>query len=315
MESMIIHQGHRLAMSLASRKFSPASALNEMWHGVHQLRFMKKLTDNLDGSELQKVSAKLARIGRTVFVSDNMKIALIGEKEAVSQSSRRLSESPILADLECPLSETRSFGAPQISSHSEAFREGWSTSSAVSFVASTFETVRMGHDDAPALAAVSKLLRSLYLHREIREKGGAYGGFAAYDPETGLFSFGSYRDPHIISTLNVYARAADFIKSGSYEPVDIKEAVLQICSEIDKPDPPGPAARRAFYRSILSLSDETRKRFKKELLSLTRDRVVAVAEKYFAPDRMEGVAVISGAPQLEAANEKMTENPLSLNVI
>jgi len=315
LESMIVHQGHRLAMSLAARNFSPAAALNETWHGIHQIRFIKQLTDNLDSGALETVSAELAGIGRAVFVPDSMKIALIGEKGAVADGSRRLSQSPVLAELECPLSTARGFEAPGISFEPAPFREGWSTSSSVSFVASTFETVRMGHDDAPALAAVSKLLRSLYLHREIREKGGAYGGFAAYDPEAGLFSFGSYRDPHIISTLKVYAKASDFIRTGSYEPVDIKEAVLQICSEIDKPDPPGPAARRAFYRSILSLSDETRERFKSELLSLTRDRVVAVAEKYFAPDRMEGVAVISGEQQLKAANGKLTENPLTLHEI
>jgi len=35
LESMIVQNGHRLAMSLASRNFSLTSALNEAWHGVH----------------------------------------------------------------------------------------------------------------------------------------------------------------------------------------------------------------------------------------------------------------------------------------
>jgi presequence protease len=137
-------------------------------------------------------------------------------------------------------------------------REGWSTSSAVSFTARTFETVRFGHDDAPALSVIAKLLRSLYLHREIREKGGAYGGFSIYSPEDGQFCMASYRDPHIVNTLNVYEKAFEFIRSGDFSDEDIKEALLQVCSEIDKPDPPGPAARKAFYRTILSLSDEAR---------------------------------------------------------
>jgi len=111
-------------------------------------------------------------------------------------------------------------------------REGWSTASAVSFVAQTFLTVRMTHPDAAALTAVGKILRSLYLHREIREKGGAYGGFAVYNPEKGLFCLGSYRDPHILSTLKVYEGVGDFIRSGTYDEEDVKEAILQATREM-----------------------------------------------------------------------------------
>jgi Zn-dependent M16 (insulinase) family peptidase len=156
-------------------------------------------------------------------------------------------------------------------------------------------------------------LRSMYLHREIREKGGAYGGFALYSPEDGLFSFASYRDPHIVSTLNAFDNAAEFIRAGSFGDEDVDEAVLQVCSEIDKPDPPGPAARKAFYRKIISLSDEMRLRFKSALLSLTRKKVMQAAEKYFdGKETQKAVAVISGDEKLNAANEKLSERPLKL---
>ncbi len=182
----------------------------------------------------------------------------------------------------------------------------------MSFVAQAFETVRMDHEDSPALSVIGKMLRSLFLHREIREKGGAYGGFSMYNPEDGLFCFGSYRDPHIVSTLKVYANAGAFIKSGKYGNEDVKEAILQVCSEIDKPDPPGPAARKAFYRKIISLSDDAREHFKKQLLTLTRKEVMNVAEKYFDSNRTQAVAVISSEEKLKSANEKMADNPLDL---
>lgn len=153
----------------------------------------------------------------------------------------------------------------------------------------------------------------MYLHREIREKGGAYGGFALYSPEDGLFSFASYRDPHIIATLNAFDNAAAFIRTGKFSDEDVNEAVLQVCSEIDKPDPPGPAARKAFYRKMVALSDEMRIRFKTELLSLTRSQVMQAAEKYFdRKNTQKAVAVISGEDKLTAANEKLAGNPLKL---
>ena len=208
------------------------------------------------------------------------------------------------------------FTPPSLDESPQAAIEGWSTSTAVSFVAETFPAVRLGHPDSPALSVIAKMLRSLYLHREIREKGGAYGGFAIYNAEDGLFSFGSYRDPHIVATLDVYSRAAEFIRAGEFSDEDVKEAILQVCSEIDKPDPPGPAARKAFYRRLVGLSDETRLRHKENLLKLTRSAVVDAADKYFTPDASKrAVAVISNRELLEAANEKLKGGGLALNSV
>jgi len=312
LESMVVHNGHRLAISLASRKFSATRALGETWGGVHQLQTIKQLTDNLDEQKLETLSRDLAAIGKILFTKNNFEMALIGEDEAVAKTASVL--TPIFSGFDEGTSH--GFAAPEIRPEVETIREGWSTSSAVSFVALAFETVRMAHADSAALSVISKILRSMYLHREIREKGGAYGGFALYSPEDGLFSFASYRDPHIVATLKAFDNAADFIRSGSFSEEDVNEAVLQVCSEIDKPDPPGPAARKAFYRQIISLSDEMRIRFKTELLSLTRSKVLQAAEKYFdRKDAKRAVAVISGEEKLNAANEKLAGSPLQLHRI
>jgi Zn-dependent M16 (insulinase) family peptidase len=314
LESMIVQNGHRLAMSLASRNFSQSCALSETWHGIHQLQTIKKITDDLADHKLKSVSEELSTIGKTLFTNKNLKMALIGEDNAISAASAA-TESIIkgLEKSQKSLKSDHGFVPPEIDFDNEIPMEGWSTSSAVSFVARTFETVRLEHEDAPALAVISKILRSLYLHREIREKGGAYGGFAVYNPEDGLFCFGSYRDPHIVSTLKVYDGATVFINSGNYNDEDIKEAILQVCSEIDKPDPPGSAARKAFFRKIVSLSDETREQYKQKLLKLTRDQVMTVAKKYFdANYDKQAVAVISSEDRLKAANKKLEGSPLEL---
>ncbi|MBT8363138.1 MAG: insulinase family protein, partial [Deltaproteobacteria bacterium] len=312
LESMVIHNGHRLAISLASRKFSATRALGESWSGVHQLQTIKQLCDNLDEQKLASLATDLAAIGKAVFTRNNFKMALIGEDAALAKAVSNLTSVFKGFDE----GTGAGFSDPNINLAEETIREGWSTSSAVSFVALAFETVRMAHEDAAALSVISKILRSMYLHREIREKGGAYGGFALYSPEDGLFSFASYRDPHIVSTLNAFDNAAVFIRSGNFSDEDVNEAVLQVCSEIDKPDPPGPAARKAFYRKIISLSDEMRIRFKSDLLSLTRSKVMQAAEKYFdGKDSKKAVAVISGEDKLNAANEKLAGSPLKLNRI
>ena len=312
LEAMVIHGGHRLAISLAARNLSSTRMLSETWSGVHQLQTIKKLTDDITEQNLMALSGDLSAIGKTLFTKKNFQMALIGEDSTISGANscaRSLFDG-------FKSGNDNGFKAPDIAMNDGVIREGWSTTSAVSFVAVAFETVRMAHKDAAALAVISKMLRSMYLHREIREKGGAYGGFASYSPEDGLFSFASYRDPHIISTLEAFENAGTFIRSGDFRDEDVKEAILQVCSEIDKPDPPGPAARKAYYRKIISLSDEMRIQFKRRLLSLTRAEVMQVAGKYFDKyETQRAVAVISGEDKLKAANAKLSGKPLKLNRI
>jgi len=312
LESMVIQNGHRLAISLASRNLSSTRRLSEIWNGVCQLQTIKGLVDGLNDDKLKSLSLDLAAVGEALFRRNSFKMALIGEDSTLADalaSAQSLSSG--FRD-----GQDDGFKAPDITLDDGIIREGWSTSSAVSFVALAFETVRMEHEDAAALSVISKILRSMYLHREIREKGGAYGGFALYSPEDGLFCFASYRDPHIVATLKAFDNAAAFIRSGSFGEEDVNEAILQVCSEIDKPDPPGPAARKAFYRNIVALTDDMRAQYKSRLLNLTRKQVILSAEKYFNGDKdKQAVAVISGEEQLKAANEALADNPLKLNRI
>jgi Zn-dependent M16 (insulinase) family peptidase len=312
LESMVVHNGHRLAISLASRNLSSTRRQSEIWNGVHQLQTIKGLVDGLNDDKLKSLSLDLTAIGETLLGRKNFKMALIGEDS--TQADVHASAQSLVNGLGDRQDD--GFKAPAITLDGENIREGWSTSSAVSFVALAFEAVRMEHEDAAALSVISKILRSMYLHREIREKGGAYGGFALYSPEDGLFCFASYRDPHIVSTLKAFDNASAFMRSGSFGEEDVNEAILQVCSEIDKPDPPGPAARKAFYRSILSLTDDMRAQYKSRLLSLTRKQVIQAAERYFDGDEeKKAVAVISGEEKLKEANEALSANPLKLNRI
>ncbi len=308
LEAGVVRAGHRYAMLLASRNFSSTCAIGEEWHGIHQLQAIKDLTENLTEEKLSAIASDLAAIGGQTFTRENVKMALVGEEAALASALDRTTS--LLQDL--GKEKGAGYEHPR-AAEAPPPMEGWGVSTSVSFVAQSFRAVRMPHEDAPRFSVISRLLRSLYLHREIREKGGAYGGFALYDSEDGLFSFGSYRDPHIVSTLRVYKNASDFIRSGDYTDEDIKEAILQVCSEIDKPDGPGAAGRKAFHRKIYALDDEMRLAFKQRLLSVTRAQVMDTAERYFAgPEEERAVVVLSNKEKLQEANQRLKDRPMKL---
>lgn len=316
LESSIVASGHSYAISLAARTLSPTGHLAEMWHGIHQYQYIKDLCQGLDNEKtgeqaMTELARDLSTMAELLFRRDNLKPAIVGEPDSLIVGDRLISA---MVD-KLPVNHGDQLLPPNLPFERTLPFEGWITSTQVSFVAQAFTTVRMGHRDAPALAVIAKMLRSLYLHREIREKGGAYGGFAIYSTQEGIFSFGSYRDPNIRRTIKVFQEACDFILTGDYSEQDIKEAVLQVCAEIDKPETPGPAAIKAFYRDVLMLTDERRKSFKSELLALDMPTIKACAQRYFkAADTGKGTAVISGKELLRAANENREPGAPALEI-
>ena len=316
MEASIVSTGHRYAISLSSRYLSMASYINELWHGIAQYQFIKDIIEQIKTSDnknniLESLSKKMIRMAQSILKKGNFKPAVIGTKSVIKIAEKRINaiHGRLLNDSE------KFFFTPDISFKKEMPFDGFYTNTSVSFVGQSFKTVGLTHEDSPGLAVISKILRSMYLHREIREKGGAYGGFAIYNAEEGLFSFGSYRDPHIKRTLDVYKNACDFIVNGDYSQTDVKEAILQVCSEIDKPETPGPSAMKAFYRDITKLDDTIRQQFKDALLQLDKKRIRIIAERYFTiDDSLKGTAVISNKKSLEEANLQLASEAKQLNL-
>ena len=302
-ESSVISSGHQYAVGVSSRKFSPARMLDESWHGLSQLKFLKTITKNLTDQKVETLSENLTEISRHLFSRNQMHLSIIAESDALDKIVNPIKNFHTqLPDQDAPESIINRL---DFSLTKSPRLEAWTTASSVSFVAQTFSCVRRLHPDAPVVSVISKLLRSLYLHREIREKGGAYGAFATTDLEDGLFHLISYRDPHIRQTLTTYANVSDYLCNGDYNDNDIKEAILQLCSDIDRPDTPAAKARKSFWRKLTGITDDVRKTFKENVLSVTRSQVVEVSQKYFQNLHEQGtVGVVSGTEKVKEFNSQ-----------
>jgi len=283
---------------------SPVYFLEETWQGVHQLHFLEELSRDLTEEKLDALADDLKSFAGELIKRNGLRILLIGGKESLDAGlilSRRLKGG---------LPEGGESGDFELADFKpEILREGWSTDTAVSFAACCFKTIVYNHPDAPVLAVISEILTDKFVFREIREKGGAYGGYVSYNPFTGLYSFSSYRDPNIAKTLKVFRGAMKFINSEKkFDECDVKEAILSVCSNIDMPHPPAAEAKIAFTRSLSLLTDKQRLEFKKNLLKVTKERVLEAAGKYFNKKLSDcSVAVISSEKIFAGENSKMKD--------
>jgi Zn-dependent M16 (insulinase) family peptidase len=195
----------------------------------------------------------------------------------------------------------------------QPIRLGLAASVPVSFVARVFPCVSFTHPDTGGLLVLAKLLKAGYLHREIRERGGAYGGMAGYAPESGLFSLLSYRDPHLSRTVRVFDDAARWASGGGFDDREIKEAVLGVFSDLDTPLSPSGKAAREFGYLRQGLTRTMRQNLREQILATDRRRLQDLAQQHLVEGRARSsLAVVSNEEALKRANGELGEDALEL---
>jgi len=176
----------------------------------------------------------------------------------------------------------------------------------VAFNVRVFRTVRFTHDDSPALLVLANYLRDTFLHRELREKGGAYGGYAQAGVASATFYFGSYRDPNIVRTYDVFDQAVRWVTEGDIEAEALTEAILGACGDVDPLESPDIKGRREATNRSTGFTREARERFKQRLLKVSADDLRRVTHSYF----MAAPAVqttVAGADLIEEARRERPE--------
>ena len=301
----IVPMGHNYASSLASRQFSPTSQIDEIYGGIHQIQFMKKLM-KMNNSELEEAIQVLNNILKRLFQKDSISIVAIGE-DATLMSTR-----PHLSNLVQALGSNASepiAAVPQEDFEVKFQKETWLTTTPVSYVAKSFKTESYLHPDSPALLVLANLLRSFFLHGEIREKGGAYGGMAGYNPDEGIFSMLSYRDPHLARTMSVYDEALNWLTSGSVSKQEVDETILQTCSAMDTPLSPAAKAMSDYVNDRRGRTKELRERFRKGVLECIKDDLVRVGKAFLNTE--SSLVAITSEESVQRDRSQLKERSLT----
>ncbi len=179
----------------------------------------------------------------------------------------------------------------------------WVTSTQVNFCAKAFPTVPVEHEDAPALSVLGGFLRNGFLHRVIREQGGAYGGGAGQDSASASFRFFSYRDPRLEETLDDFDRSVDWLLQEDHQQERLVEAILGVIGTIDKPGSPAGEAKQAFHNDLFGRTAEQRRGFRSRVLKVTLDDLKRVGKCYLK-DQPASVAVVTDSKSSEQFKEQ-----------
>jgi Zn-dependent M16 (insulinase) family peptidase len=288
-EQSITGSGHGLAMMAAAAGFSPAAQLSHRTRGLEGVRFVKQLDKSLAEQDmLTALSAELTALHERIRVAPR-RFLLVGEQEHRDSLKQQLEQFWS----QCPVAGKDEFVALSLPKTRSAVRQLWLTSTQVSFCAKAYPTVPTCHPDAAALTVLGDYLRNGYLHRAIREKGGAYGAGAGQDNGDAIFRFFSYRDPRIEGTLDDFDAALDWLAQAEHDPQRLQEAILGVISSMDKPGSPAGEAKSTYHNSLFGRTPEVRQAFRQRILSVTLDDLKRAAATWLRPEKASLAVVTS----------------------
>jgi len=272
----------------------------EQWHGRTQLRLMTGTADHLNDIR-EQIREKLARLRKIVFVRNRLLMNMTADPAGLQ--SLTAAADGLVAALPAGNPPTTAEASSRKPVHI-----GIAIPAQVCYVAKVLAAPPYADALSASLFVLAKQLSSGYLYRHIRVQGGAYGGSCRYEPSSGLFAFLSYRDPHLMETLDIYRHAVDSVCNNPVPQEELEKAVIGTIGALDKPLDPAGRGYTAMIREFSGMMDPIRRRFREEVLASTPARLQDAALRYFPAAAETAVtAVCAPEERLIAANLLLEE--------
>ena len=280
-EQLITDRGHLIAVASAASSLTPAAELDACWSGPAPILWLKQHSGESQVVETARALLTTFTAIQQKFAGITPRVALIGDAEglaAVDDESERFigARTKLAPFVLCP-------GESQPG-------QAWIANAQVNFCARAFRGPAASAPDAPVLSVLGRYLQDGFLHREIREHGGAYGSGAGYDPDSATFRMFSYRDPRSTETFSSFRDAVAWGIS-HHDPQRLEESILGAIRALDQPTSPSGEAERSFIADLCGRSNASRARFREGVLSVTFEQLVAASEQYLQPGQASNAAV------------------------
>lgn len=320
LESSIQGSGHSYANVRMNSRYTVNGFLDEMLGGLTYLDFIKQLEKEVE-EDWPSVLARFNKIRDTLLDQatsrSGMIVNLTGDNKVMEtvQPALHTFLSGLPGD-----AKGSSLPDPYSTAHpwSEAIKqkqpalidEGFIVPTQVSYVGKGGRLFQPGEVVSGTTSVVSRFLRTGYLWDQVRVIGGAYGGFCRFDSKDGLFSFLSYRDPNLASTLDVYDAAAEELERSaemlSKDEDALATAIIGTVGDMDGARSPDQKGWISLNRWLMRESPEMRQQFRDEVLGTTAEDFKSFAERLKVMAE-PSVAVVSSKAAFEAAKEKGKE--------
>jgi len=296
----LAQSGHSYAMMHANASLTRGQSINEFFNGISQVYFMNQLAANENTEEIIEKFKAISALLMETIEKRMLKASIITTPNLVSRNKKAL-KSKFLSKL--PAGDHATYPLRIFTPrYAKSF---FSLPFNINFAAKSFSGVPYTHEDSAKLQVAAKLMSTHFLHPEIREKNGAYGGGAVYSGLDGTFSFYSYRDPKPLNSSEVFKKSVEWAINRKFTDREIKEAKLSLFSSIDAPRNASAEGISLFKYNI---TDDMRQARREKLLSVTSKDVNDAVEKYLTKEKKSSTTVLGVIPEEWKKDKKISQD-------
>jgi len=294
LEGHVVPGGSTFILYRLAGRLHETGWVNEQMKGISYLFFLRDLAARVD-RDWPTVAATLEQIRGTLV----NRATMICNVTADTANMRRF--VPELSGLLNALPRSEATHQPwKISEGPRA--EALTIPAKVNYVAKGDDLIRLGYMPNGATSVIENYLRATWLWEKVRVQGGAYGGFCSVDPRSGVFAFLSYRDPNLLSTLDIYDETSRVLRETQLSEAELTRSIIGTIGEIDGYQLPDAKGYSSMVRYLVGESEAIRQQRREEVLATTQRDFRAfsdVLNKVAAGGRV----VVLGSPQaIEAAS-------------
>jgi Zn-dependent M16 (insulinase) family peptidase len=260
-EMQFVPQGHLVARKRVLSYFSPMEQYDDAVSGITFYRFLSDIEKHFD-ARFDEIHSTLCEVSKTLFNVHNCLPSVTTEGKGYSRFAEGLSafasDLPDSAVSPTPFTFTAA-----------ARNEGFILpQSQVQYVAKAGNYRNGGFRFNGTMHVLSSILRLDYLWNRVRVQGGAYGAFATIQ-RNGNMTFGSYRDPNIAETLDVFHETGAYLKQFTASAREMTKYVIGTISDLDQHLTPSQKGERGARLHISNISYEDIQRERNEVLGVT----------------------------------------------
>ena len=276
-EQNVSEYGHRLALRAAAAPFSASACLADLWDGPSSVKHLQHLDRAIQSdSALERLLSTFESISNK-FCSRPVFASVIADAGDLVGSSKDLEDA--LEDIPIDSNLTENQSQAIVRDEISETRSAWLIDAQVNFSARAYAAPQFESSDAAPLAVLGNYLQDGFLHRTIRENGGAYGSGAIYDPDSTTFRFFSYRDPRLDETFEDFSHSIEWFFLDK-DSARLEESILGVIRSTDQPKSLSVKADESFSHHLFEQEDNATEEFRKRVLSVTQSQLRDVCDKY-----------------------------------
>ena len=258
MEMQLGRGGVSVAITRMFAPFSQLHRFQDQANGMAYYHFLCDLEKRLQ-NDLPGVRKNLERVRDNYFNRQNLVLSLTAAEEEIASASACL--SPLTGAF-----STQACEAAIIPFQGQNIREGILAPVQIQFCVQGGNFFRKGYSYSGKMAVMNNILSNEFLHREIREKGGAYGAWSNIGM-TGYLSFVSYMDPNLKQTLDVYAGVPEYLRNFTCSKRELDKYIIGVISSLDYPLTPEEIGAQSDTDHLTGFTQQDRQQVRDEALS------------------------------------------------